>query len=195
MSWLSSVRNALSFVVPAKKETPDNLWHKCKGCGTMVFTKEWEENLSVCPSCDHHGRIGPAERFAQLLAVFKAKKPAPGQYPPLLQFICELHDDIEQLAPPTDGGEAGASDDAVVLFGPWAGAMLAIERDGDQHFALVVVNVSTQQQGGTQYHPVEPSQRASASNDSDWERPSGVPDHSTGTHVKRFLQMKLAQGT
>ena len=67
MSWLSSVRNALSFVVPAQKETPDNLWHKCKGCGTMVFTKEWEENLSVCPTCDHHGRIGPKERFAQLL--------------------------------------------------------------------------------------------------------------------------------
>ncbi|OWK32574.1 acetyl-CoA carboxylase, carboxyltransferase subunit beta [Sphingomonas mucosissima] len=67
MSWLSSVRNALSFVVPATKETPDNLWHKCKGCGTMVFTKEWEENLSVCPSCDHHGRIGPAARFEQLL--------------------------------------------------------------------------------------------------------------------------------
>ncbi|QNE31153.1 acetyl-CoA carboxylase carboxyltransferase subunit beta [Sphingomonas sp. NBWT7] len=67
MSWLSSVRNALSFVVPTTKETPDNLWHKCKGCGAMIFTKEWEENLSVCPSCDHHGRIGPAARFEQLL--------------------------------------------------------------------------------------------------------------------------------
>ncbi|WBH16737.1 acetyl-CoA carboxylase, carboxyltransferase subunit beta [Sphingomonas radiodurans] len=67
MSWLSSVRTALAYVVPAKKDTPDTLWHKCKGCGTMVFTKEWEENLSVCPSCDHHGRIGPAERFAHLL--------------------------------------------------------------------------------------------------------------------------------
>lgn len=67
MSWLSSVRNALSFVVPATKETPDNLWHKCKGCGTMVFTKEWEENLSVCPTCDHHGRIGASARFAHLL--------------------------------------------------------------------------------------------------------------------------------
>lgn len=66
MTWLSSVRNALSFVVPATKQTPDNLWHKCKGCGTMVFTKEWVENLSVCPTCDHHGRIGPNERFAQL---------------------------------------------------------------------------------------------------------------------------------
>jgi acetyl-CoA carboxylase carboxyl transferase subunit beta len=66
MSWLTNVRNALAYVVPAKKETPDNLWHKCKGCGQMVFTKELEENLHVCPRCDHHERIGPKERFAQL---------------------------------------------------------------------------------------------------------------------------------
>lgn len=66
MSWLSSVRNALSLVVP-KKETPDNLWHKCKGCRQMVFVKELEENLSVCPNCDYHERIGPAARFTQLL--------------------------------------------------------------------------------------------------------------------------------
>ena len=64
MSWLNSVRNALSF--GAKKATPDNLWHKCKGCGQMVFTKELEENLHVCPRCDHHERIGPRQRFAQL---------------------------------------------------------------------------------------------------------------------------------
>ena len=52
MSWLNSVRNVIPFVV--KKETPDNLWHKCKGCGQMVFTKELEDNLNVCPKCDHH---------------------------------------------------------------------------------------------------------------------------------------------
>ena len=65
MSWLNSVRNALPFAV--KKSTPDNLWHKCKGCDRMVFSKEWADNGYVCPLCDHHGRIGPAERFRQLL--------------------------------------------------------------------------------------------------------------------------------
>jgi acetyl-CoA carboxylase carboxyl transferase subunit beta len=64
MSWLTNVRNALSFV--AKKETPDNLWHKCKGCGQMVFLKELEDNLHVCPHCDHHERIGPLLRFEQI---------------------------------------------------------------------------------------------------------------------------------
>ncbi len=64
MSWLNRVRNALPFV--AKRETPDNLWHKCPGCGQMIFMKEWEENLFVCPKCDHHDRIGARDRFRQI---------------------------------------------------------------------------------------------------------------------------------
>jgi acetyl-CoA carboxylase carboxyl transferase subunit beta len=66
MSWISRVRNALAYVTTKTSETPDNLWHKCKGCGTMVFTKELEENLHVCPHCEHHERIGPALRFQYL---------------------------------------------------------------------------------------------------------------------------------
>ena len=64
MNWLTRVRNKIPFI--AKSETPDNLWHKCPGCAQMVFVKEYQENLSVCPVCDHHGRIGPKERFAHL---------------------------------------------------------------------------------------------------------------------------------
>jgi acetyl-CoA carboxylase carboxyl transferase subunit beta len=66
MSWLTRVRNAISLVIPNKSETPDNLWHKCKGCGQMVFVKELQENQSVCPICDHHERIGGRARFEQL---------------------------------------------------------------------------------------------------------------------------------
>ena len=65
MTWLNRVRNALPFIAK-KSDGPDNLWHKCTGCGQMVFMKEWEENLSVCPRCDHHGRIGPKARFSHL---------------------------------------------------------------------------------------------------------------------------------
>ncbi|MBA3895998.1 MAG: acetyl-CoA carboxylase carboxyltransferase subunit beta [Sphingomonadaceae bacterium] len=65
MSWLDNVRKRIPFI--AKRETPDNLWVKCPGCGQMVFAREYEENLSVCPSCNHHGRIGPSARFAQIL--------------------------------------------------------------------------------------------------------------------------------
>jgi acetyl-CoA carboxylase carboxyl transferase subunit beta len=64
MSWLSRVRNGIPFL--PKRQTVENLWHKCKKCQTMIFTKEWEDNLSVCPRCDYHDRIGPLARFDQL---------------------------------------------------------------------------------------------------------------------------------
>jgi len=66
MSWINRVRNVIPFIAK-KNENTDTLWHKCGNCGQMIFTREWEENLSVCPKCDHHGRIGPKARFNQLL--------------------------------------------------------------------------------------------------------------------------------
>ena len=65
MSWLTRVRNSLSF--GNKRETPEDLWVKCGNCNEMLFTKEYEENLFVCPRCENHGRIGADTRLAQLL--------------------------------------------------------------------------------------------------------------------------------
>ncbi|CAA9509502.1 MAG: Acetyl-coenzyme A carboxyl transferase beta chain [uncultured Sphingomonas sp.] len=64
MSWLGRVRNGIPFL--PKRQVPDNLWHKCDKCQSMIFTKEWEENLWVCPRCNHHDRIRPHQRFATL---------------------------------------------------------------------------------------------------------------------------------
>ncbi|HEU5066844.1 MAG TPA: acetyl-CoA carboxylase, carboxyltransferase subunit beta [Sphingomicrobium sp.] len=61
MSWLSKVRAGIPFL--PKRQTSETLWHKCAKCGTMVFLKEWEDNLRVCPRCDFHDRIGPKLRF------------------------------------------------------------------------------------------------------------------------------------
>ena len=76
MSWLSRVRSGIPFL--PKRQTAENLWHKCQKCGTMVFVKEWEENYSVCPRCNFHDRIGPTKRFEQLLDAAKYEiLPAP----------------------------------------------------------------------------------------------------------------------
>jgi acetyl-CoA carboxylase carboxyl transferase subunit beta len=64
MSWLSRVRSGIPFL--PKRQSAENLWHKCSKCGTMVFAKEWEENYNVCPRCDFHDRIGSKARFEQL---------------------------------------------------------------------------------------------------------------------------------
>jgi len=65
MSWLDRVRNSLSNL--KKRDTPDNLWIKCPSCSEMLFTKEYEDNLYVCPHCQHHGRMKTDARFAMLL--------------------------------------------------------------------------------------------------------------------------------
>ncbi len=65
MSWINRVRNSLPFT--QKRDTPDNLWIKCPSCSEMLFTKEYEDNLFVCPRCEHHGRISANVRLAQLM--------------------------------------------------------------------------------------------------------------------------------
>ena len=66
MSWFNRVRNSLGFG-PQKKSTEKDLWIKCKSCQEMLFVAEYEENLSVCPRCEHHGRISADERLNLLL--------------------------------------------------------------------------------------------------------------------------------
>ena len=56
---LARAESASGIPFLPKRQTAENLWHKCGKCGTMVFVKEWEENYSVCPRCDFHDRIGP----------------------------------------------------------------------------------------------------------------------------------------
>ncbi|WP_120078317.1 acetyl-CoA carboxylase, carboxyltransferase subunit beta [Aurantiacibacter odishensis] len=65
MSWLTRVRERLPF--GNKRESPDNLWIKCPRCTEMVFRTEYEQNMSVCPHCDHHGRIGADKRLSQVM--------------------------------------------------------------------------------------------------------------------------------
>jgi len=52
-----------------KREIPEGLWTKCPNpkCSTMVFDKELDENLKVCPKCQHHFRIGARERVHSLV--------------------------------------------------------------------------------------------------------------------------------
>ena len=66
MNWFTRVRNSLGFG-PEKKSTEKDLWIKCKSCQEMLFVQEYEDNLSVCPRCDHHGRIDADARLALLL--------------------------------------------------------------------------------------------------------------------------------
>ena len=50
-----------------KREVPDGLWMRCPGCERMLYRKVVEENLDVCPECEHHFRVGAGKRVRQLV--------------------------------------------------------------------------------------------------------------------------------
>lgn len=37
-----------------RKEIPEGLWEKCKGCSEMVFIRSRKENMDLCPKCGYH---------------------------------------------------------------------------------------------------------------------------------------------
>lgn len=51
---------------PRKSVIPEGLWLRCPSCSAMLYRKQMEANLSCCPECQHHFRIGAAERVRQL---------------------------------------------------------------------------------------------------------------------------------
>ena len=50
-----------------KVKIPEGLWVKCDNCKEIVYKKEVDKNLKVCPKCDYHFRISAKERI-ELLA-------------------------------------------------------------------------------------------------------------------------------
>jgi len=50
-----------------KRDIPEGLWTKCPDCESMVFDKELDANLKVCPKCTHHFTIGARERIHSLV--------------------------------------------------------------------------------------------------------------------------------
>jgi acetyl-CoA carboxylase carboxyl transferase subunit beta len=49
------------------REYPPDLWTKCPGCDEMLYNKQLEKNLRVCPKCSHHFRLRADARLALLL--------------------------------------------------------------------------------------------------------------------------------
>ena len=62
-----------------RSDIPEGLWMRCPKCEAMVYRKNVEQNLHVCPECDHHFRIDAEERARQLSD--------PGSFEPMWQNI------------------------------------------------------------------------------------------------------------
>jgi acetyl-CoA carboxylase carboxyl transferase subunit beta len=69
MSWLEKLLPPkIQQTDPTERRTvPEGLWIKCPSCETVLYKTDLEQNLNVCPKCDHHHRIGARARLDAFL--------------------------------------------------------------------------------------------------------------------------------
>lgn len=67
MAWFRKEKKPIESAPDKTSRVPEGLWIKCDGCQQIVWHKEVERNLRVCPKCNYHFRISAAERIELLL--------------------------------------------------------------------------------------------------------------------------------
>jgi acetyl-CoA carboxylase carboxyl transferase subunit beta len=67
MAWFKKTRKPIASSTAEKpSRVPEGLWVKCPGCSQLIYNKDLEVSLNVCPKCTHHFRISAAERLKAL---------------------------------------------------------------------------------------------------------------------------------
>jgi acetyl-CoA carboxylase carboxyl transferase subunit beta len=69
MAWFKREKKPIEQTTPPEERRvrTEGLWVKCESCRTIVFRKDLEENLFVCPKCQFHFKMGAKQRLAMLL--------------------------------------------------------------------------------------------------------------------------------
>jgi acetyl-CoA carboxylase carboxyl transferase subunit beta len=67
MSWFRKEKKAKKPLQDKPSRVPEGLWIKCEGCQQIIWHKELDRNLNVCPKCNYHFRISSEERIRLLL--------------------------------------------------------------------------------------------------------------------------------
>lgn len=64
MAWFKKTKELRT---DKKGKIPEGLWVKCDNCREIVYKKEIDKNLSVCPKCNYHFRITARDRLKLLV--------------------------------------------------------------------------------------------------------------------------------
>ncbi len=64
MAWFKRTKEEKA---DRKVKIPEGLWVKCDNCKEIIYRKEVERNLKVCPKCNYHFRISAMERLKLLI--------------------------------------------------------------------------------------------------------------------------------
>ncbi|MDQ3281867.1 MAG: acetyl-CoA carboxylase, carboxyltransferase subunit beta [Acidobacteriota bacterium] len=73
MAWFRKEKKPKE-AVEKQVAIPEGLWVKCDDCKEIVYRKEVEANLNVCPKCSYHFRLTARERFEILFDDDKYKE-------------------------------------------------------------------------------------------------------------------------
>jgi acetyl-CoA carboxylase carboxyl transferase subunit beta len=69
MPWFKREKKSIDQATPPEERRvrTEGLWVKCESCRGIVFRKDLEENLHVCPKCQFHFKMGAKKRLEMLL--------------------------------------------------------------------------------------------------------------------------------
>ena len=69
MTWFKRDKKPIENPTPAdeRRVRTEGLWEKCPSCRAAIWKKDLQQNLSVCPKCEYHFRIGARDRLELLL--------------------------------------------------------------------------------------------------------------------------------
>jgi len=69
MAWFKREKKPIEQATPPEERRvrTEGLWVKCESCNTIVFRKDLEENLFVCPKCQFHFKMNAKQRLEMLL--------------------------------------------------------------------------------------------------------------------------------
>jgi len=69
MAWFKREKKGIEETTPPEERRvrTEGLWTKCESCRTIVFRKDLEENLFVCPKCQFHFKMSAKQRLEMLL--------------------------------------------------------------------------------------------------------------------------------
>src|ERR1700682_2811013 len=67
MAWFNRQKSGVESGAEGEKRVrTEGLWLKCANCGQIIWKKALDENLQVCPKCEHHFRLDARARLASL---------------------------------------------------------------------------------------------------------------------------------
>ena len=67
MPWFKISKAPKQKVENKKVQMPAGLWIKCNACGEIIYKKEVEKNLHICPKCEYHFRISAEKRISMVM--------------------------------------------------------------------------------------------------------------------------------